>query len=160
MLSSQIGWSRDASSLAAEGLGRSLIEDLANDHGIRLKDWIVLAEEFPHHDMGSEWRTARVLLSMPEDQANILLNDVGAVAAYLLRLGTAESCGASTGGCSLHDDDARMEEIAADAEDAALNAWGSLGSPVARENPHPDGSDEAEYWNTVFMASYARENGK
>jgi hypothetical protein len=60
----------------------------------------------------------------------------------------------------LYDDDARMEEIAADAEDAALHAWGPLSSPRRRANPHPDGTEEARYWDTVFMAAYARENGK
>jgi len=60
----------------------------------------------------------------------------------------------------LYDDDARMEEIAADAEDAAVHAWGPLSSLRRRPNPHPDGTDEARYWDTVFMSAYARENGK
>jgi len=60
----------------------------------------------------------------------------------------------------LYDDDARMEEIAADAEDAAVHAWGPLSCPRRRANPHPDGTDEARYWDTVFMSAYARENGK
>lgn len=61
---------------------------------------------------------------------------------------------------SLYDDEneAAFEAIQADAEDAALNAWGPAGAPNHRPNPHPEGSEEAEAWWIAFNRAYAAEN--
>lgn len=60
----------------------------------------------------------------------------------------------------LYDDDARMEEISADAEDAAVHAWGPPSNIRRRSNPHVEGSEEATFWESVFTSAYARENGR
>lgn len=114
-----------------------LVEDLRNDHGARLVDWLILKADLSIRDADCEERVGRVVLSLPEDDAARLLANASAVSAFDLKEGETP-CG------SLYDD-ARMEEISADAEDAALNAWGPLSRPRRRANPHPDGSEEAAY---------------
>lgn len=52
-----------------------------------------------------------------------------------------------------------IDQIWADAEDAATHAWGPLGAPICRENPHPDGSEASEVWDHAFRSAYARQNG-
>lgn len=56
-------------------------------------------------------------------------------------------------------DDGEIDAIWDDAKDAAINAWGPLGSPNCRPNPHPLGSREADIWDRAFRNTYARENG-
>jgi hypothetical protein len=57
-------------------------------------------------------------------------------------------------------DDAEVEAIWEDAADAALHAWGPLGAPNCRPNPHPSGSTKADIWDGAFRDAYARENGR
>jgi hypothetical protein len=60
--------------------------------------------------------------------------------------------------CDLEDDSVR-DIIHDDAENAAMNAWGPLGSPNHRECPFPKDSPAAEIWWIDFNSSFARENG-
>lgn len=62
----------------------------------------------------------------------------------------------------LYDDEneALLEAIHQDGEDAATHAWGPLGSPTHRPCPHLDGSEEAEAWWIAFHQQYAMENAK
>jgi hypothetical protein len=55
--------------------------------------------------------------------------------------------------------DAEIDTIYEQAEQAAINAWGPLGSPRRKPNPYPAGSDRAEIWDRAFSRAYARENG-
>jgi hypothetical protein len=145
-------WSAIAGEPDPSGLADRLLNRLRDEYGVEPSDWIVAAQDMPYDDRGGEWRRARVTLSLPADQADLLMGNAAAVSGCSLRIVEDPE--------TLHDDDARMEEIAADAEDAALNAWGPLGSPRRRANPHPDGSEEARYWDATFMSAYARENGR
>lgn len=55
--------------------------------------------------------------------------------------------------------DTEIDVICDDAADAAIDAWGPLGAPSHRPNPHPKGSEAAEIWDRAFMRAYAKENG-
>lgn len=55
-------------------------------------------------------------------------------------------------------DEAEIEAIHEDAQDAALNAWGPAGAS-SRSNPHEAGSEAAAIWDHAFRNAYARENG-
>jgi hypothetical protein len=52
-----------------------------------------------------------------------------------------------------------VDAIWEDAKDAAINAWGPLGAPNCRQNPHPLGTVKADVWDHAFRDAYARENG-
>lgn len=134
------------------GLAVRLVEELRDAHSVDLDDWLLMDERKSDEDRNPS--SMVVCLSLPAMHAERLLSDRALVEAYGIRRGEHPSS------ASLYDDDARMEEIAADAEDAAIHAWGALGNPQRRPNPHPEGSEEAEYWNTTFWSAYARENGK
>lgn len=148
----EAAWS--GTQLDPSGLADRMLHRLRDEFGSEPSDWIILDQELADSDQAAEYRRGLVTLSLPQEQAQILMANAGAVAACSLRLVAGD------GQSSLYDDDARMEEISADAEDAALHAWGPLGAPRQRANPHPDGSEEAEFWESSFLNAYARENGK
>lgn len=55
--------------------------------------------------------------------------------------------------------DEQIEEAYADAENAAIHAYGPLGAPIVARNPYPQGSELADIWYHAFRNFYARENG-
>lgn len=95
------------------GLVDRLMGQLRDEHAVELSDWIVVAREMPYEDAASGWRRARITLSLPAVQADMLMENGAAVSACSLRV--LEDMD------SLYDD-GRMEGIAADAQDAALHA--------------------------------------
>lgn len=56
----------------------------------------------------------------------------------------------------LSDDE--IDTISDDAKDAALHAWGPLGSPQHRPCPYRD-AERCELWYRHFNRHYANENG-
>jgi hypothetical protein len=56
-------------------------------------------------------------------------------------------------------DDSEIDAIWAEAEEAAIHAWGPLGSPTHRPNPYPKDSEQADVWDHAFRSAYANQNG-
>ncbi len=57
-------------------------------------------------------------------------------------------------------DDSEIDAIQEDAADAALHAWGPLGSPICRPNPYSESDARHEVWAFAFRQAYASENGR
>lgn len=75
----------DGEEPVSAGLPAWLVEDIADQYSIQITDWRPICAEFPLTDEGMEEREARVVLSLPVEDANRLLQEGEIVMDYGLR---------------------------------------------------------------------------